>query len=199
MFSAIFFYMANKKTLSLSKLPIGKLKNKIKYQKQKVNKLNKSLSQIDQEKNPLKKDIRQQFEKIISENKKIEKLENQLYKSKIKNQIKSQQQKINRNKGKNKFKVQEANYKIEILKEKINNPDFQEPEILEFPYGNYFSYSSAFYYYNETKKKLLEMKKNKEITKKGHCPKCGVKLFTFQGCHICEMLKQVLEAIEASK
>jgi hypothetical protein len=157
--------MARKKTNKpISKLSITETKNLIKSAKRKATIERNNLENIESEKAISKKEIRLKFEQVIKANKKIEKLNSELQKKQLRNKIKSNQQKINRNKGKDNFKVRQSQFEIEILKEKIKNPQFVEPEIIQEPTGeNLFSYTSAFYYYNETKKKLLEMIKNKEI------------------------------------
>jgi hypothetical protein len=152
-----------KKKKAFSKLSIQELKNLKSSTKRKATIEKKKIDNLP------KTDQRKTFESIISKNKEVEKIENQIFKKKLENKIKSNKQLIDRNKG-NKVKVLRAEFNIEILQEKIKNKEFKEPEIVknvkfvtENMEGNFFTYSSAFYYFNETKKKLLEMVEDGQI------------------------------------
>jgi hypothetical protein len=148
----------------ISKLSVTETKNLIKSAKRKATIQKNKLFEIESSKKKITDtEKRKNFENIIQQNKKVEILEESLRKKQLTNKIKSQKQKIDRNKGKDEFKVRKANFEIEILKEKIQNPQFEMPVIQELPEGDFFTYTSAFYYYNDTKKKLLEMVKSKQI------------------------------------
>lgn len=147
-----------------SKLSITELKQQKANEKRKATILKKKIDEGN------KTEQRKIFNEVIEKNKKVEKLEIQIEKKKLQNKIKSNQQLIQRNKGKDKTKVMRAEFEIEVIQEKIKNENFKTPEIeknIDFEdeeiEGDFFTFSSAFYYFNETKKKILELYMDKQL------------------------------------
>lgn len=145
------------------KISLAQLKKNQTALKSKITREKKKLQTVEKNKSALKKDIREQYDKIIDLNKQLEATQEKIFKRKVDNQIEGQRQRRERNKGKNQFSAMEADLKIEELKIKRENPDFKDVKTIEKPDGDYFEYQSAFYYYNQTKKKLMQMLKDKEI------------------------------------